>query len=130
MSAPPNHGLYELIGEREGVHALVERFYAVMDSLPAAADVRAMHPEDLTQSKHHLELFLTMWSGGPQDYMAERGHPRMRRRHMPFAIDGAARDAWLVCMGIAAHELVPDEAVRDRLLLALAGVAEQLRNRD
>jgi hemoglobin len=60
-----------------------------------------MYPEDLSESKRHLEMFLEQYWGGPKDYSAERGHPRLRMRHAPFRINRAARDAWLAAMSSA-----------------------------
>ena len=60
-----------------------------------------MYPDDLTDPKRHLALFLGQFWGGPSTYMDERGHPRMRMRHLPFVIDQGARDAWLEHMTAA-----------------------------
>jgi len=115
--------LYETVGGEPAVHALVERFYAVMDELPEAATVRAMHPPDLSTSRKHLEWFLTGWLGGPQVYIENRGHPRLRARHLPFAIDKAAAEAWMVCMRRALAETLTPEVVAavEPALARLAG---------
>jgi hemoglobin len=63
--------------------------------------LRPMYPEDLTESKRHLALFLCQYWGGPPTYMQERGHPRLRMRHAPFRITKLARDAWLSAMTAA-----------------------------
>jgi len=60
-----------------------------------------MYPEDLTDSKRHFEMFLEQYWGGPKRYFEERGHPRLRMRHVPFRINRAARDAWLDAMATA-----------------------------
>jgi hemoglobin len=86
--------LYEELGESFFVR-LVDAFYVGVE---ANERVRAMYPEDLTESKRHLTLFLIQYWGGPATYMDERGHPRLRMRHVPFVIDDAARDAWLAAM--------------------------------
>jgi len=124
----PTETLFERIGGAEGVRALVETFYDRMDTRPDAATIRAMHPADLTTSRHHLVLFLTMWTGGPRTYLEERGHPRMRARHMPFPIDDAARDAWLACMRDALEVHVADEHARADLNGAFARMAHHMRN--
>lgn len=77
---------------------LVERFYEGVVDDPV---LRPMYPEDLTESKRHLALFLEQYWGGPTTYSDERGHPRLRMRHAPFTVDGAARDAWLAHMTAA-----------------------------
>ena len=86
--------LYEELGESFFVR-LVDAFYV---GVQASEQLRAMYPEDLTESKRHLTLFLIQYWGGPSTYMQERGHPRLRMRHVPFVIDDAARDAWLSAM--------------------------------
>jgi hemoglobin len=86
--------LYEELGESFFVR-LVDAFYIGVE---ADERLRAMYPEDLTESRRHLTLFLIQYWGGPATYMDERGHPRLRMRHVPFVIDDAARDAWLAAM--------------------------------
>ncbi len=86
--------LYEELGESFFVR-LVDAFYIGVE---ANERLHAMYPEDLTESKRHLTLFLIQYWGGPATYMDERGHPRLRMRHVPFVIDDDARDAWLAAM--------------------------------
>lgn len=115
--------LYATVGGEVAVKHLVERFYTHMDTLPEAAAVRAMHAADLTTARTHLEWFLTGWLGGPQLYIERRGHPRLRARHLPFAIDAAASAAWMLCMQKALAETVTPEveAVLEPALRRLAG---------
>lgn len=120
---------HELLGGTEQVRALVDRFYDIMDSDPRAADIRAMHPEDLTGSREKLFMFLTGWTGGPQLYIERYGHPFLRRRHLPFSIGEAERDQWMYCMVKAMHELGIEETVMIKLAEALYGVADFMRNR-
>lgn len=120
---------YELLGGTEQVRVLVNRFYDIMDSDPRAADIRAMHPEDLAGSREKLFMFLTGWTGGPQLYIERYGHPFLRRRHLPFSIGEAERDQWMYCMVKAMHELGIEETVMIRLAEALHGVADFMRNR-
>jgi len=120
--------LYETIGGEQTIAALVNRFYEVMDSDPAAAPIRHMHPDDLTTSKLHLTWFLTGWLGGPQLYIERRGHPRLRARHLPFTIGAAERDQWVHCARIALAEHVADEAARAAIDSALARLADNMRN--
>lgn len=87
--------VYELVGGQSFFDRLVDAFYAVVAT---DALLRPMYPEDLTDSKRHLALFLAQYWGGPPIYMAERGHPRLRMRHVPFPITADAHDAWLVAM--------------------------------
>lgn len=107
---------------------LVARFYDHMSELPEAGHVLGMHPADLTSSREKLYEFLSGWLGGPQLYIEKRGHPRLRLRHLPFAIDDAARDAWLACMERALAECVADDLLRDQLRGAFQRMASHLRN--
>lgn len=124
----PN-SVYERLGGATGVRSLVDRFYAVMDTLPEAAHIRQLHPESLTGSADSLFKFLSGWFGGPPLYMRERGHPRLRMRHMPFAIGSDERDQWLLCMRQALHEQVADGALRAAVEQAFVGMAEHMINR-
>jgi hemoglobin len=108
---------------------LVERFYHHMDTWPGAAAIRAMHPLDLTIIKHVLERYLVQWMGGPALYSAERGHPRLRRRHLSFPIGSAEREAWMYCMRQALAEVVADEPLRTELESAFSKLADFMRNR-
>ena len=122
--------LYDQVGGDVALRRLVERFYDRMEQLPQARTVRAMHPEDLTESRDRLFWFLQMWTGGPREpYLERRGHPRLRARHFPFAIDAEARDVWLDCMRGALDETLEDSPLRDELLSAFGEVAEHMRNR-
>lgn len=111
------------IGGREAVQRLVDAFYTAMDTRADARAIRAMHHADLTETRRILVAYLCEWMGGPADYSAERGAPRLRRRHQPFPIDGAARDAWLACMDQALQATCPDAALRHELMQAFARVA-------
>ena len=110
--------------------ALVGRFYDGVATDPA---LRPLYPEAddrLPQARHRLTLFLAQYWGGPTTYDAERGHPRLRMRHAPFAIGPAERDAWLRQMRRAIGELAPPPAVGARLEAYFAMAAEAMRNRD
>ena len=127
LAAPVNPH-YEKIGGEPAVAALVEAFYRLMDTLPEAAGIRAMHEPDLSHTKAVLKLFLSEWLGGPRVYSAERGQPHLRRRHMPFPIGEAERDAWMLCMKGALDEVVADEALRAQLMQAFFKTADFIRN--
>ena len=126
MSEPDS--LYVRLGGHTGILALVNRFYDQMDTLPEAATIRAMHPEDLEPSRARLALFLMMWTGGPKDYLEARGHPRMRARHLPFAIGEAEAAAWMLCMSNALEVEVPDPELRTHLTNAFERVALHMIN--
>lgn len=125
--APPNPH-FARIGGREAIERLVQAFYRAMDTRPEAATVRAMHEPDLTQTRAVLVEYLTEWMGGPKSYTASRGSPMLRRRHQVFAVDAAARDAWIGCMRQALSETVPDEGLRAELDAAFWKIADFLRN--
>ena len=121
----PQLPLYDRVGGEAFFVELVDRFY---DGVAADPLLRPMYPSDLSDSRRHLALFLMQYWGGPTTYGDERGHPRLRRRHAPHAIDADARDAWLRHMRAAldAMTLEPDdrEALTDYLEMA----ANQLQN--
>jgi hemoglobin len=120
--------MFERIGGAVVVDRLVEAFYLRMDTLPEAATVRAMHAPHLGPVKNVLKLYLTEWTGGPKLYSPEKGHPRLRQRHMGFAIGNAERDAWLLCMRGALEETVADRHARQELDAALTKLADWMRN--
>ncbi len=127
-AAPPANPHYGAIGGEPALRRLVQRFYALMDELPQASAIRAMHPADLSQSRDRLFMFLSGWLGGPQLYMERFGHPRLRQAHMAFPIDEAARDAWMACMTQALQEQVADDTLRAQLLAGFYKTADFLRN--
>jgi len=94
--------IYSAIGER-GFHRLIAAFYR---QVPADDILGAMYsPGDLAGAEQRLRDFLIGRFGGPQRYIEARGHPRLRMRHMPFAVDAAARDRWLQLMANALDEV-------------------------
>lgn len=120
--------LYEMLGGEAGIRALVDRFYDIMDSSPEASRIRAFHAKSLKQSREKLFLFLMGWSGGPPLYVERFGHPRLRMRHMPFAIGSVERDQWLWCMNKALEESELDPRVVEYLKVRFAEVADFMRN--
>ncbi|MYD11212.1 MAG: globin [Chloroflexi bacterium] len=104
--------IYELIGGDEPVAAIVDAFYDAVESDPV---LRPMYPENLDAPRRHLYLFLLQFFGGPRTYLEERGHPRLRMRHFPFAIDQRARDHWLRHMLNAVDQAGIQEPARSRM---------------
>ena len=93
--------IYSIIGE-EGFTRLVGGFYR---QVPLDDTLGAMYPpQDLQAAEQRLRDFLIYRFGGPQRYIEERGHPRLRARHLPFRIDKAARDRWMHLMSKALAE--------------------------
>lgn len=120
--------LYQRIGGEAKLRRLVQRFYKHMDELPEALPIRWMHADNLQTAEDKLFMFLSGWMGGPSLYIEKYGHPRLRMRHLPFAIDESALDQWMMCMKNALSEVVDDEALRNELVFALHGVADFMRN--
>lgn len=120
--------LYEMIGGEVGLRSLVNRFYDLMDSSVEAEKIRSFHAKSLNQSREKLFMFLSGWSGGPPLYVERFGHPRLRMRHMPFAIGTVERDQWLWCMNKALDESQLDPRVVEYLKNRFAEVADFMRN--
>jgi hemoglobin len=109
-----NTSVYELAGGEPAFRLLVQRFYARVAVDPV---LRRVYPdEDLSGATERLTLFLIEYWGGPSTYSEQRGHPRLRMRHQPFAIGRAERDAWLEHMTAAVESLDLAPAVRKALL--------------
>jgi hemoglobin len=94
MSSPVQPTFYEAVGGHDTFVTLTRRFYEGVASDPP---LRALYPEeDLGPAEEHLRMFLEQYWGGPTTYSEQRGHPRLRIRHAPFAVTPEARDRWLV----------------------------------
>ncbi len=121
----PERTAYERWGGEPFFTALVDRFYAGVSVDPL---LRPMYPEDLTEPKAHLALFLMQYWGGPRHYSEQRGHPRLRMRHAPFAIGSTEADAWLRHMTEAVREAGLSRPDEDELLDYLRMAARSLIN--
>jgi hemoglobin len=121
--------VYEAAGGMAFFEALVDRFY---EGVAADPDLLRLYPEpgDLSGARHRLTLFLAQYWGGPDAYSRERGHPRLRMRHAPFAVGRDARDRWLTHMRDALDALDPPAELRAALDEYFAFAAESMRNRD
>jgi hemoglobin len=94
---------YELVGGEETFRRLVATFYAGVATDPV---LRPLYPEtDLGPAEERLRMFLVQYWGGPRTYSEQRGHPRLRMRHVPFAIGERERLAWLTRMRAAVESL-------------------------
>jgi len=120
---------YDLLGGETKVRELVDRFYDYMDSLNEVSHIRDMHAKSLRASREKLFLFLSGWLGGPDLYIQKYGHPRLRMRHMPFAIDTQARDQWLHCMNKAIDYMQLDDRLSEHLKRSFYATADHMRNK-
>lgn len=119
--------LYERVGGMPFFERLVARFY---DGVATDPPLRALYPEeDLGPAQHRLTLFLAQYWGGPRTYQEERGHPRLRMRHVPFAIDAEQRDRWMTHMRAALADMALPPAEAEELEQYLVFAAESMRNR-
>jgi hemoglobin len=124
VSAPES--FYDSIGGGPTFEGIVARFYAIVERDPI---LRPLYPEqDLRPAEIRFRMFLEQYWGGPRDYSDQRGHPRLRMRHAPFAIGIAERDAWLAAMSTAIDgaQLAPEH--RDKLWSYLVMAADRMVN--
>jgi hemoglobin len=123
----PETSFFEAVGGEETFRRLTQRFYAEVQADP---HLRAVYPSrDLGPAEEHLRLFLIQYWGGPATYNERRGHPRLRMRHVHFAIGEAERDAWLRHMRTALDELAlapaHDQQLWDYLVMAAHSLVNQ-----
>lgn len=127
--------LYQRVGGGSFFERLVDVFYEGIAGDQVLAPLYPEYP-DFTGARHRLTLFLQQYWGGPTTYSDERGHPRLRMRHFPFAIGERERDHWLAHMlravDVAVAELAVDDTERQEIGAALVGYfepsADHLRN--
>ena len=119
--------LYERVGGDDFFVRLVDAFY---DGVASDEVLLRLYPQqsDLTGARERLRLFLIQYWGGPTTYSDERGHPRLRQRHFPFAIGVLERDRWLVHMLAAVEEVSTDEGIRTELTEYMVRAAEHMVN--
>ena len=124
----PDFNPYLALGGEQGLDRMVRRFYVLMDTDPAYRELRQTHA-DLERARERLFEFLSGRLGGPNLYIERHGHPRLRARHMPFAIGPRERDQWVDCMNRAMQDsgVAPD--LRQLIGQFFAGVAAHMQNR-
>ncbi len=127
MSTPQTP--YEILGE-EGIRELTNAFYDIMDRLPEAASLRAMHAKDLSPMKEKLAEYLIGWMGGPPLYADKYGSVCMTTPHEPYHIGPEERDQWLLCMDLALKEIGASEELMEMLKIPLFRIADAVRNRE
>jgi hemoglobin len=124
---------FDQVGGADAVRRLAERFYEIMsDREPALARLHPCTPDGRVARvpRDRFTLFLIGWLGGPDDYIEQFGHPRLRMRHARVPVDEAMRDAWLRCMTAAMDECGIRGDVRVFLDARFAEVADFMRNVD
>lgn len=120
--------LYAAVGGMAFFRRLVDAFYRRVEADPV---LRPLYPEDdLAGARERLTLFLGQYWGGPDTYSQRRGHPMLRRRHIPFPIDQDARDRWLTHMGDSVAELAPPADAARALIDYFAMAADAMINRE
>ena len=122
----PFQSIYELIGE-EKIKLLVRYFYEKVESTP---ELRKLYPEDLEPAERRLFLFLLQVFGGPETYSEERGHPRLRMRHLEWQIDPSMRDHWLNAMLFALDQIKLEQEVKELMMGYFIKVANHMINHD
>ena len=120
--------LFEMLGGEAAIRSLVDTFYDRMAADPVYAGIRALHPPDLSGSRDKLYWFLCGWTGGPSHYIERFGHPRLRARHLPFAIGDAERDQWLACMHASMDQCGVPSDLRLQLDQSFSATADWMRN--
>lgn len=122
---------YDMLGGADRIKSLVERFYDLMhEREPDLAQIHVCTPEGHVArgTRDRFALFLNGWLGGPDDYIQQHGHPRLRMRHGRVAVNLAMRDAWLRCMTTALDEHAITGPLRTFLDRRFAEVADAMRN--
>lgn len=118
---------YEILGD-QGIKALANTFFEVMDELPLAADIRAMHAESLDHIKRMMSAYLTGWMGGPPVYQAIKGTVCLTEPHEMFRIGPKERDQWLACMDEALTRIDASDELKAMLKKPMYQIAETVRN--
>ncbi|SHG30818.1 globin domain-containing protein [Ornithinibacillus halophilus] len=117
--------IYEAIGGEETIDRLVNAFYKRVGNHPKLIPI---FPDDLTEVAKKQYMFLTQFFGGPKLYNEYRGHPMLRRRHLPFEITPERKDAWLECMDEALDEANIEEPYRTAIFERLTMTAHHMMN--
>ena len=126
----PDRSPYHLLGGETVVRAMVDAFYDTMDEDPDFYGIRKLHASSLDGARTKLFMFLCGWLGGPQLYVAQYGHPRLRARHSPFAIGISERDQWLACMARAMALVGVEPTLRAQLQASFMNTADWMRNKE
>ena len=117
---------YEAVGGREGIRRIVDRFYDLMDSVPAYKELRAMHAQDLAPMRRSLSGFLTGWLGGPDDWFAANPGKCMMSLHSSLAIDAAVAEQWVKAMADAISDCGVESHAANRINAAFKAMATNM----
>ena len=120
---------FQILGE-DGIRELTDAFYDIMDELPEAAKLRAMHAADLTPMKTKLAEYLTGWMGGPPRYAQKYGSVCMTEPHEPYHLGPEERDQWLLCMDNALQRIGASDELVAMLKEPMFRIADAVRNRE
>ena len=120
---------YQILGE-EGIRTLTSAFYDIMDTLPEASGLRAMHATNLSPMKEKLAEYLIGWMGGPPLYADKYGTVCMTTPHEPFHIGPEERDQWLLCMDKALVQTGASEQLVNMLKVPMFRIADAIRNKE
>ncbi|RPA57954.1 globin [Shewanella frigidimarina] len=119
---------YDLIGGDKVIRAIAHDFYQQMQTRPETQTLLAIHRSPMQESEQKLYEYLSGWLGGPQLYQQKHGHPALRARHMPFAIDESMRDQWLICMRAAIQNNIKKPEHQQVIIQAISTLADNMRN--
>lgn len=118
---------FDAVGGQEKIRSIVDRFYDIVDA--DAPVLREMLPRDDSVSRDKLFAYLVEWTGGEPLYTPERGHPRMRMRHEPFAIGAEDVATWLRCFSQSLDENGVVGPIREFLDTKITELAHHMQNR-
>ena len=119
---------YQRIGGEESVTAIANTFYDIMESDSYVKALYDIHPKPLDSIRQTFASYLMMWMGGPDTYTPQKGHPRLRARHLPFQITKSLKEEWMYCMRKTMTMHIKDAQERKALLEALDQLAEHMIN--
>lgn len=119
---------YEELGGADRLRTLVNHFYDRVDA--DSPRLREMHPQDDRNSRRNLFEYLSGWMGGPNLYTERKGHPRLRMRHLPFAIGTVEAAEWMSCMRSALDDAAVGEPLRGFLEARFTELTAHMRNQD
>ncbi len=118
---------FEMLGGLEGVRALADCFYDLMDEIPQYRKIREMHPRNLGQTRENLTLFLSGWLGGPPLYLQKHGSVNLTELHAHLEIGIIEGETWLACMEEALNSQNIPEDLKTQLLQRFRVPAEKIR---